>query len=41
MAATLDRTHTPGSCPGPSNCPMCQEDDEPLGNESALLVGGV
>lgn len=33
----------PGSCPGPANCPMCQEDDgpEPLGNESALLIGGV
>lgn len=31
----------PGSCPGAANCPMCQDDFEPLGNESALLVGGV
>jgi len=34
-------TDMPGRCPGPENCPMCQEDDEQLGNESALLVGGV
>ena len=33
----------PGSCQGPANCPMCQEDDgpEPIDNKSALLIGGV